>query len=457
MSDYIQFPKDFIFGTATASYQIEGAWNEDGKGESIWDRYTHTPGKHKSGDTGDVACDHYHRYQEDVDLMKEIGINAYRFSISWPRIFPEGNGTLNQKGIDFYSRLVDKLLEAGISPYVTLFHWDLPQNLEEKYGGFSSRECVKIFADYAQTVAKHLGDRVKNWITFNEPWVHAMAGYLIGYHAPEKKNPWAAFNNTHNQLLANGLALQAIKSVQPDNRVGITLSLAPVYPGSDNEKDRQAAILGDQFRNGLFLDPLFKGVYPEKLWKKAWLIRPTIKEGDMEIIKAPIDFLGINNYTREQAYYKWYVPFFQFWMSGVEVAETEFVKDGVQYTSMGWEVYPDSLYELLIRMKNEYGNPLIYITENGASFEDKVEKGEIVRDTKRVEFLKEYTKSVHKALKEGVNVKGYFVWSLLDNFEWAEGYSKRFGIIYVDYQTQKRIIKESGHWYSGLIKAAKGT
>ncbi|OQY26655.1 MAG: beta-glucosidase, partial [Anaerolineaceae bacterium 4572_5.2] len=414
---------------------------------SIWDTFSHTPGKTRNGDTGDTACDAYHRYPEDIALMQQLGLRAYRFSISWPRVLPTGAGAVNQVGLDYYSRLVDALLEAGITPFATLFHWDLPQSLEDKFGGFRHRDCAAYFADYAETVVKRLGDRVQHWITFNEPWVHAMLGYGLGIHAPGKRNPWAVARVSHHQLLAHGMAVERLRALSPGAQVGITLSMSPIHPRTDSEKDRQAARLTHQFTAGFFLDGLFKGRYPEPLWGKMRLFRPKIESGDMAKIARPIDFLGINNYSRDVVHYDWRVPFLKAKSQFSGVPEREFEKDGAQYTAMGWEVYPPGIYELLMMMKNEYNNPPVYITENGAAFSDTVENGR-VHDTLRQTFFEQYLAQVSRAAAEGANVKGYFAWSLLDNFEWAEGYSKRFGIIYVDYASQKRIIKDSGLWYA---------
>jgi beta-glucosidase len=451
----VRFPEEFIFGTATASYQIEGGVNEGGRAPSVWDTFSHSPGKVRHGHTGDVACDHYHRYPEDVRIMRSLGLDAYRFSIAWPRVIPQGRGKVNEAGIDFYSRLVDSLLEAGITPYVTLFHWDLPQALQDRYAGFADRASVDAFADYAHAVVNRLGDRVKHWITFNEPWVYAIVGHLLGMHAPGRKNPWAALRVVHNQLLAHGEAVRRIRSLHSDARVGITLNLMPIHPQTDRPRDRRAADMADQFINRLFLDPLFHGRYPEKLWRRAWPIRPRVTAQEMELIGEPLDFLGINNYTREWARFSLTLPPFFFDMTGRYTPESEFVRDGVQYTSMGWEVYPEGLYELLTRIRDRYGNPPVYITENGAAFNDRIDDDGRVHDSRRTEFLQSYTARVSRALSEGCDVRGYFVWSLLDNFEWAEGYDKRFGLVYVDYESQRRIIKDSGYWYRDFIAAAR--
>ncbi|MCK4541679.1 MAG: beta-glucosidase [Spirochaetales bacterium] len=453
---YPEFPKGFIFGSATAAYQIEGAFQEDGKGPSIWDHFSHTPGKIKTGENADTACDFYHRYREDIGLMKVLGMHAFRGSISWPRVLPEGEGRVNEKGLDFYEQLTDALLEAGITPFYTLYHWDMPLALWKKYRGFESREAAQLFADYTGIVVKRLGDRVKHWITLNEPWEHAAFGYLLGIHAPGRKKLRSFFKVIHNQLLAHGEAVKRIREVSPDGKVGITLCYTPVHPRSSCEKDKKAAFLANQFLNSTTFDPVLKGRNPQPLWKKALLFRPEVRPGDMELISAPIDFVGINNYSRDFASWDWKVPIIHADIGGRNLVEGREIEgdyeiNGVRYTSMGWEVYPEGLHEVLTIMKDEYGNPPIYITENGAAFEDTLTKAR-VHDEHRVNFLKGYLNQVSIAIREGADIRGYFVWSLIDNFEWAEGFRKRFGIVYVDHETQDRVIKDSGYWYRELIK-----
>ncbi len=450
----MEFPADFIFGAAAAAFQIEGSCDVDGKGQSIWDEFSHRKGKIRNADNADKACDHFNRTAGDIKLMKDLNLDAYRFSISWPRIYPDGKGMVNQKGLDFYSRLADSLLENKIEPFATLFHWDLPLELQKKYKGFQSRNTSDYFADYTETVAKHLGDRVKNWITINEPFVFAACGHLLGIHAPGIKSISAHFKVIHNLLLAHGKALQVIKNIVPDSKAGITLSLSPVHPATQSDRDKWSAMIGNQFLNHIALSPLYKGEYPEPLWNKMKLFTPEIKDGDMEIISHPSDFLGINVYTREHAVHKWNVPFLKSGLVKKKIPESEYEKNGKEYTSMGWEIYPDAIYELLKMVQNEYGNPPVFITENGAAFNDTVADGKIA-DEKRINFLKGYLRKVHQARIEGVNVRGYFCWSLMDNFEWAEGFAKRFGLIYVDYDTQKRIIKDSGYWYRDFIRMQK--
>ncbi len=449
---YPQFPKDFVFGTATAAFQIEGGWNEDGKGASTWDTFTHKPGKVKTGENAEVACNTYHDCQTDIDLMAQLGLNAYRFSIAWSRVLPQGKGPINAKGLDYYDRVVDALLAKRITPFVTLFHWDMPQALEDTIGGFAGRDCADYFADYAEVVAKRLGDRVKNWITLNEPWEHACFGHLLGYHAPGQHNPWTYFRVAHHQLLGHGLALRRIRSISPDARVGTTLSMSPILPATDRVKDVQAALIGDQFFNGFFFDGIFKGRYPNPLWSRVRLARPKVRPDDMHIISQPIDFLGLNYYSREFGHYAWYVPFLQFWSDGNLEFDHEQVINGMPYTASGREVYPQGLYEALVRIQRDYDNPLLYITENGAAFTDKVIDGR-VQDPLRVDYLQGHFEAAARAIRDGVNLRGYFIWTLMDNFEWQEGYGKRFGLIHVDHHTQRRTIKDSGYWVRNLIES----
>ena len=446
-----QFPKNFLFGTATAAFQIEGSPSADGKGKSIWDVFTHTNGKIRTGENADVACDTYANPERDVELMSQLGFNAYRFSISWSRVLPDGRGQVNIKGLDYYSRLIDLLLARDITPFITLFHWDTPQALQELCGGFAGRDTANYFADYAEVVVKALGDRAKHWITLNEPWEHAAFGHLLGTHAPGHHNPWEYFRVAHHQLLGHGLALERIRSISKDARVGLTLSLTPIYPTSSNPKDVAAANVANQFFNDFYLDAVFKGAYPNSLWKRAGIARPKIGVDDMKVISQPMDFLGVNYYSREFARAAWYIPFLGAWVDEVQVNHQEQVINGQQYTNAGREVYPPSFYDTLMRLKNEYGNPRMYITENGASFTDVVENEE-VHDPLRVAFLEGYMEAAARAISDGVNLHGYFIWSLLDNFEWSEGFSKRFGLTYVDHATQKRIIKDSGRWVKELIQ-----
>ncbi len=431
-----RFPPNFLWGAATASYQIEGAWNEDGKGESIWDRFSHTPGKITNGDTGDLTCDHYHRYPEDIALMRQLGLKAYRFSISWPRVIPNGMVPVNPKGLDFYDNLVDRLLAANIQPFATLYHWDLPQALEDK-GGWRNRDTAHYFADYTAVMVKRLGDRVKHWATFNEPLVAAFAGHLWGEHAPGIKDTKIALQTAHNILIAHGLSVQAIRSVDSDLQAGVVLSLWPVEPLEDTPENAAAA--EKTWQEGgdiLFLDTIFKGHYPPAGWEKAGDKIPQVLPGDMALISQKLDFMGVNYYSRQL----------------VDVAGERVRPEGPEYTEMNWEVCPPAFYRLLTRISREYRLPPLYITENGASFKDEVSADGAVHDPRRESYLREHFIQVHKAMQDGVDMRGYFVWSLMDNFEWGHGFSKRFGLIRVDYETQKRTLKDSARWYAGVIR-----
>ncbi len=437
------FPKGFIWGAATASYQIEGAWDEEGKGESIWDRFSHTPGKVYNGDTGDVACDHFHRWPEDLALMKEIGLHAYRFSIAWPRILPAGRGQVNQAGLDIYSRLVDGLLEADIEPYLTLYHWDLPQQLQDE-GGWPARTVVDAFCDFADVLSRALGDRVKYWTTLNEPFVSAFVGYEEGRHAPGHTDLHEALGASHHLLLAHGQAVPVIRANVPGAKVGITLNFSPQAAASPSVADRDAANWADGHINRWFLDPLAGRGYPGDMVKGFGDEMEFVQPADLETISTPIDFLGVNYYTRNIARSK-------------DVGEKEnapvTAHPNEEHTEMGWEVYPDGLYNILGRLHFEYGFPAIYITENGAAYKDQVGPDGRVDDPARLSYIKRHLEKVSQAIDIGVPVKGYFAWSLMDNFEWAFGYSKRFGLIYVDFETQKRILKSSAKWYGQVISA----
>jgi beta-glucosidase len=425
------FPADFIWGAATASYQIEGAWDEDGKGESIWDRFCHNPGNIANGDTGDVACDHYHRYREDVALMQRLGLKAYRFSISWPRILPEGQGQVNGKGLDFYERLVDALIDAGIEPFVTLYHWDLPQTLQDE-GGWMSRDICTTFADYAAVMVKRLGDRVKYWTTINEPQVVAFVGYGEGRHAPGWKDPKAAYRVAYQLLIAHGMAVQAIRAHSADLQVGIVLNQWQVDPASDSPEDIAAAERDWREEKTLFLNAIFSAQEPGSRF--SWVQDNGLEmiNGDPELISQPLDYLGLNSYSRH-----------------VISADGEVDRvPGSEYTDMGWEVHAPALRRLLNRMNTEYNLPPIYITENGAAFRDVVTSDGSIHDDRRLDYLRQHLIQTSLSIQDGVDIRGYFVWSLLDNFEWAYGYTKRFGIVRVDYETQERTIKDSGHWYS---------
>lgn len=437
-----KFPTDFVWGVATASYQIEGAWNEDGRGESIWDRFSHTPGKVLNGDTGDVACDHYHRWREDLALMKDLGVKAYRFSIAWPRVLPGGSGKINEAGIDYYSQLVDGLLELGIEPYVTLYHWDLPQALQDR-GGWSSRPVADAFVEYTDIATRALGDRVKNWITLNEPWVSAFVGYKDGRHAPGHTNLDEAVAASHHLLLSHGRAVPVIRNNCRDANVGITLNLTPQVPASPSLADKKAAAWMDGYTNRFFLDPLTGRGYPQDMVNSFGNSMDFIQPGDMDTILAPIDFLGVNYYTRNIARAE--IP------KEENHPQTVFREGAI--TEMDWEVYPKGIYSLLGRLHFDYGFPAIHITENGAAFPDEAPVNGEVNDPARASYIKEHLKMVNEAISIGVPVKGYFVWSLLDNFEWGFGYSKRFGIVHVDFETQKRTLKASARWYGRAVQA----
>jgi beta-glucosidase len=437
----IRFPAGFILGAATAAYQIEGAWNESGKGESIWDRFSHTPGRILNGNTGDVACDHYHRWKEDVDLMKALGLKAYRFSISWPRVLPEGRGHVNQVGLDFYRRLTEALLEAGIEPFATLYHWDLPMALQDR-GGWPERATVEAFVEYAGVVCRDLGGLVKSWITLNEPQVSAAIGHLEGHHAPGHTDIDEMLASAHHLLLAHGQAVSVIRSHCPDARIGISLNLHPQVPASPSRADQLATVIQEARRNRWYLDPLAGRGYPSEA--VADYARPMsfIRQGDMQTIAVPIDFLGVNYYFRDI-------------VRSAKVPEAEnapqTVFPGRERTTMGWEVYPQGLYEILTHLHAGYSFPSFLVTENGAAYDDVVGADGAASDPMRVDYLREHLLAAHRALAEGVPLKGYFVWSLLDNFEWSYGYSKRFGLIHVDYATQKRTPKASAYWYRDVI------
>lgn len=443
------FPAKFIWGAATASYQIEGAVSEDGRGSSIWDDFAATPGKTYQGDNGDVAADHYHRVAEDTDLMARLGLAAYRFSIAWPRILPQGRGTVNNAGLDFYERLVDTLLSKGITPFATLYHWDLPSPLQQE-GGWVKRDTACAFADFAEIVTQRLGDRVKNWITLNEPWCSAYLGYGVGVHAPGMKDRQAAIDAAHHLLLGHGLAVPRIRANSPDAQVGITLNLSHIYAADARPETQRDVALADAFSNRWFLDPVFRGQYPEHLFADLALNPPPLQDGDLTTISAPLDFLGVNNYFRLIVRGADEKPLADRCQSVSPVPES-------CYTDMGWEIYPHGLRDLLVYVNQEYAPPRIYVTENGAAFKDEWDGSDTVRDPRRVDYLRTYIAGLAEAIKQGVPLEGYFVWSLMDNFEWAEGYNKRFGIVYIDYPTQRRVIKESGHWYAALLEAYRQT
>ncbi|KEO81650.1 GH1 family beta-glucosidase [Tumebacillus flagellatus] len=437
-----QFPKDFIWGTATAAYQIEGAAHEDGRTRSHWDTFSHTPGNVFDGHTGDVACDHYHRYAEDIALLKSLGVQSYRFSISWPRIFPE-KGKLNPAGVAFYHRLLDELEKHGITPAVTMYHWDLPQWIADE-GGWTSRNSVEYFEVYAEALFREFGGRVPSWITHNEPWCAAFLSYGIGEHAPGHRDWYEATAAAHHILLSHGKAVELYRSLNLAGQIGITLNLTPAYAASEAPEDAAAAHRQDGFANRWYLDPIFKGSYPADMVElfANFLGRPLdfIQPGDAQIIAAPNDFLGINFYSRNVVR-----------QGNDPLLQLDHVPGGGAVTDMGWEIAPTALFDLLTRIKQEYTSLPLYITENGAAFPDAVEDGK-VHDPERIEYLRTHFEQALRFLEEGGNLKGYYVWSFLDNYEWAFGYSKRFGIVYVDYETQARIPKDSAHWLKQVIE-----
>ncbi len=444
----MSFPQSFYWGAATSAYQVEGAWNEDGKGESIWDRFSHaapSKGKIKNGDTGDIACDHYHRWRDDIALMQSLNLNSYRLSIAWPRIQPTGSGPANPKGLDFYSRLIDALLVARIRPLVTLFHWDLPQALQDA-GGWPNRDTASYFADYAEIVTRALSDRVSDWVLLNEAVVFTSDGYLTGKKAPGKKSLPATLRATHTANLAQGKAFRAVRAASSRARIGSAFSMSPCEPTSLSDSDQLAAARAHGFRNVWFLDPALKGRYPD-----AFPIFPSalmgIRAGDMEEVRAPLDFIGINFYDRtlvsapslrERAFNP------QYWFLPAKMARGT----AGPKTDLGWEVWPKSLYDIVMRITRDYNRPLIEITENGCAYGEAPGPDGLIRDMRRIDYLRRHLGELARSIHDGADVRGYHAWSLLDNFEWEEGFSQRFGLTYVDFQTQRRILKESGKWYA---------
>ena len=430
MAEDNAFPADFVWGASTASYQIEGAVDADGRGKSIWDIFCHTPGRVKGGDTGDVACDHYHRWPEDVEWLQRSGFSAYRFSTAWPRILPTGTGAVEARGLDFYDRLVDGLLTRGVAPWLCLYHWDLPQALQDQ-GGWLQRDIADKFADYARVVAKRLGDRVRHWAMFNEANVHALFGHGIGSHAPGLTGLANMLAAIHHQNLAQGRALQALRAEHSQLRLGTVINVQPARPSSDRAADRRAAERFDAFWNGAVLDPLFKGVYPAAI---AADFAPLVASGDLATIKQPMDFFGLNYYA------PMYVADAPQSLLGASFGA---VPAGTRFTGFGWPIDPSGLTDALTRLHERYGNPDIYVTENGACYDDPVAPDGTVHDDDRVAYLRDHLGAARRALADGVNLRGYFVWSLIDNFEWAEGYSRRFGIIHVDFKSLRRTPKTS--------------
>ncbi len=430
---------EFIWGVATSSYQIEGAANEGGRGQSIWDTFCKVPGKVANFDNGDIACDHYHRYKEDLDLMKWMGVKAYRFSVAWPRVIPDGVGRVNEMGLDFYDRLIDSLLEREIAPWLTMYHWDLPEALQLR-GGWNNREVVEWFGEYAEVLTSRFGDRVKNWMTLNEPLCSAWLGHLYGDMAPGIKDLQTALNVSHHLLMSHGLACQVIRSNVSEANVGIVINVTPAVPATDSQEDSNAAQLADGFDNRWFLDPVFGRTYPADVIDTLGA-SPEIHSGDMKLIAQDLDFLGVNFYFRQTVAAD---------QNSKPLPIRSVNRENVKRTAMNWEVHPQAFEEILLRISKEYSPKAIYITENGSAWNDEVINGEII-DDERIDYLARHLDAMRSAKNQGAPILGYFAWSFLDNFEWAYGYEKRFGLIYVDYKTQKRTPKKSAFFYRQLL------
>ena len=449
MAKKFTFPENFIWGAATASYQIEGSWDKHGKGESIWDRFAHTPGKVDNGDTGDVANDHYRLWKKDIRLMKQIGLQAYRFSVGWPRILPKGRGKVNQKGLDFYNKLVDGLLAANIKPFVTLYHWDLPQALEDE-GGWPERATAEAFVEYTDVISRALGDRVKDWITFNEPACSAWLGYDSGEHAPGVRDLPKAIRASHHLMLAHGWAVPVLRRNSPNAEVGITLNSNWMVAASNSVFDLEALRQGEGKWVRWFSDPIYGRGYPSDIvadFEKQNALPngfDFVKEGDLQVLATPLDFLGVNYYNRGLV------------RSNQPNNEPQRIflspKTPENWTEMNWENYPDGLLSVLARFYFDYQPLKIYVTENGASYSTPPNGNGGVPDEHRIHYLRTHIAAVHRAVEAGVPMAGYFAWSLMDNFEWAKGYAQRFGIVWVDFNTQERIVKDSGKWYKGVIR-----
>lgn len=433
----IQFPKDMKWGTATASYQIEGAAFEDGRGLSIWDTFSHTPGKVINGDNGDVACDSYHRYEEDIELMKELGIDVYRFSVAWPRIFPKGRGEVNPKGLDFYHSFVDKLIENGIEPMCTLYHWDLPQTLQDE-GGWDNRETIDAFVEYSELMFKEFSGKIKYWITLNEPWCISYLSNYLGLHAPGNKDLQLATNVAHNLLVAHGRTVKKFRDLGMEGEIGYAPNTTWLEPFSNKQEDIEACRRENAFFIEWFMDPVFLGEYPQFMvdWFEKKGVTVPIQEGDMEDIHQKIDFLGINYYTGHIAQYK----------ENEGLFDWEMVEMGYERTDIGWPIYPEGFYKVLTYITERYGTVPVYITENGSCYNHEPKNGR-VKDEPRIKYLKQHLTALSRSIESGVNIKGYLTWSMLDNFEWAEGYSKRFGLVHVDYNTLERTKKDSYYWF----------
>lgn len=434
------FPAGFYWGAATAAFQIEGATKEDGRGESIWDRFAATPGAILTGETGDPAADSYHHYPDDIALMQQIGLNSYRFSIAWPRVVPDGDGAVNPKGLDYYDRVVDALLAAGIKPFVTLYHWDLPQALQDR-GGWANRAAVDAYLRYAEVVVKRLGDRVKQWMTHNEPWCISILSHELGKHAPGLQDTKIALQVAHHILLSHGKVVPIVRQHSPNAEVGIVLNLNPSYPATDTEADKRAADMFHAKFNLWFLNPLAGRGYPQSAWQDYGANVPHIAAGDMEAMTVPTDFLGVNYYSRAILHDP---------KGGVGKIVTR--RNPVNMMSRGWDVAPHSMVELLTWLHKDYAYPKLMITENGATYDDVIWDGQI-HDLARIDYIKQHLKVLPDLIASGVPLTGYFCWSLLDNFEWAEGTRDRFGLAYTDFTTQRRLLKDSGYWYKRVIQA----
>ena len=441
-----RFPDGFLWGAATSAPQIEGATHEGGRGESIWDRFAMTPGRIVDGSDPSIACDHYHRWREDVALLRDLGVGAYRLSIAWPRIVPAGRGAVNAAGLDFYDGLVDALLAAGIQPFVTLYHWDLPQQLQDA-GGWAERDTAHAFVEYSAAVARRLGDRVTQWITHNEPWCVAHLGHEAGEHAPGHTDPAESLRVAHHVLLSHGWAMAELRRIVPAAKVGLALNLTPAWPATTSAADLDATRDFDGFFNRWYLDPIFRGSYPAdaiadrvRMGHLDGPELPFVQAGDMAAISAPIDFLGINYYTRAVV---------RAGEDGRRIAVD--VGTAEERTAMGWEIFPQGLYDLLLRVQRDYQPAKIYLTENGAAFADQADAAGRIDDPRRISYLRSHLLAAQRAISDGASLGGYFAWSLLDNFEWAQGYARRFGLYWVDYASQRRLPKESAHWYHDVI------
>jgi len=435
MPNSILFPENFLWGSATSAFQIEGATNADGRGESNWDRFCQQHGSIADNTDGTIACDHYHRYKEDVQLIASLGLQAYRFSIAWPRVIPSGRGAVNQKGLDFYDRLVDELLQANIAPYATLYHWDLPQVLEDD-NGWVNRDTAYAFVDYTRTVVERLGDRVASWATLNEPYVSVNHGYRTGEHAPGRQSITDAFAAAHHLLLAHGLAMPVIREHAPKSDAGIVLNFTPCFANSDDPANQQASDIADGWDNRWYVEPIAGKGYPRETVESLGWNQKEVQPGDMDIIAAPIDFMGVNYYTRQSVR-----------------ADGSPGSKSLPLTDMGWEIYPQGIHETLSRLHDSHKFKKYYITENGAAMPDQADENDFVDDQDRIDYLHGHLQQIHLAIESGIPVKGYFAWSLFDNFEWAFGYAKRFGIVRVNYETLERTPKASAHWFGQIAVA----